>query len=244
VPFQDAGHLPNNRDGEPAEPRHLPRQRRGTTPQMHGRYPDFDVLEQAGRWDRETREVVLARLDPPAYRYFGEAEVETLEALCDAVTAQDGEPRIAVLRFIDQALHLGRGVGFRYAGMPEDGEVWRRVATGLDGEADRVAGRRFAGLSQEQRDGLVARFAKAELRGGVWDSMPLAHAWSVITNAIVTAYYAHPWAWNEIGFAGPAYPRGHMRLGIDQHEPWEGHETERLAAEFQEDVESRPEMAP
>ena len=31
---------------QPADPDELPRQRRGKTPQMHGRYPDYDVLEQ------------------------------------------------------------------------------------------------------------------------------------------------------------------------------------------------------
>ncbi|HLI25128.1 MAG TPA: hypothetical protein VKU91_09240, partial [Acidimicrobiales bacterium] len=31
----------------------------------------------------------------------------------------------------------------------------------------------------------------------------------------------HPWAWNEMGFGGPAYPRGYKALGIDQRERWE-----------------------
>ncbi len=30
---------------------------------------------------------------------------------------------------------------------------------------------------------------------------------------ILEAFYSHPWAWNEIGFGGPAYPQGYMRLG-------------------------------
>ena len=30
---------------------------------------------------------------------------------------------------------------------------------------------------------------------------------------ILSAFYSHPWAWNEVGFGGPAYPRGFMRLG-------------------------------
>ena len=29
---------------------------------------------------------------------------------------------------------------------------------------------------------------------------------------VVEAYYAHPYAWDEVGFGGPAYPRGYMRL--------------------------------
>jgi hypothetical protein len=38
---------------------------------------------------------------------------------------------------------------------------------------------------------------------------------------ILAAFYSHPWAWNEIGYGGPAYPRGFARLGIGQNEPWE-----------------------
>ena len=30
---------------------------------------------------------------------------------------------------------------------------------------------------------------------------------------VLGAFYSHPWAWNEIGFGGPAYPRGYARLG-------------------------------
>ena len=36
-----------------------------------------------------------------------------------------------------------------------------------------------------------------------------------------TAFYAHPWAWNEIGFGGPAYPRGYKHLALGGREPWE-----------------------
>ena len=37
----------------------------------------------------------------------------------------------------------------------------------------------------------------------------------------VDAYYAHPYVWDEIGFGGPAYPRGYMRLEHGMPEPWE-----------------------
>ena len=39
---------------------------------------------------------------------------------------------------------------------------------------------------------------------------------------ILAAFYSHPWAWNEIGFGGPAYPQGYMRLGpVSTLEPHE-----------------------
>ena len=34
-------------------------------------------------------------------------------------------------------------------------------------------------------------------------------------------YYSHPKAWNEIGFGGPASPRGYVRLEGDRPDPWE-----------------------
>ncbi len=44
----------------------------------------------------------------------------------------------------------------------------------------------------------------------------MAKAWAVVMRAVLGAFYSHPWAWNEIGFGGPAYPRGYMRLGVGQ----------------------------
>jgi hypothetical protein len=38
---------------------------------------------------------------------------------------------------------------------------------------------------------------------------------------VLAAFYSHPWAWTEIGFGGPAYPRGFARLGAGQREQWE-----------------------
>ncbi|MFP5387892.1 MAG: gluconate 2-dehydrogenase subunit 3 family protein, partial [Thermoleophilia bacterium] len=59
---RDAGHLPSHAGTEPGgPPQKLPRQRRGTTPQMLGRYPDYDVLEEVSHWDEATRRVVLDR---------------------------------------------------------------------------------------------------------------------------------------------------------------------------------------
>jgi hypothetical protein len=34
-----------------------------------------------------------------------------------------------------------------------------------------------------------------------------------VTRYCLAAFYSHPWTWNEIGFGGPAYPRGFMRMG-------------------------------
>ncbi len=35
------------------------------------------------------------------------------------------------------------------------------------------------------------------------------------------AYYSHLVAWSEIGYGGPAYPRGYVRTQMGQLDPWE-----------------------
>ncbi len=204
-----------------ADPYDLPRQRRGITPQLHGRYPDYDVLEEQGHWDEVTRKVVLDRVhEVPEIRFFAPDELETLTAFADVVLAQDAEPRIPVLAYVDAKLHEGRGDGYRYFDLPDDGETFRRVARGL-------AEARFTELSLDGRLDLCHRFANGELHGGVWATLNVARAWSVVLRYLTQAFYAHPWAWNEIGFGGPAYPRGYSRFGSPhlQHaerETWEG----------------------
>ena len=206
-------------------PEGLPVHRRGTAPQGRSRYPDHDVLAEAGHWDEATRKVVLARVhDVPPVRFFDAREEATLRAFCDCVTAQDEEPRVPVLEMVDQKLHAGRLDGFQHADMPDDRDVWRRAARGLDDVARARGADDFAAAGEEVKLEIVAAFHKGELAGGVWDEMPAATAFSVLMRAVLSAFYSHPWAWNEIGFGGPAYPRGYARLGIGQREAWEGEE--------------------
>ena len=189
---------------------------RGTTPQMVGRYPDYDVLAQTGHWDEVTRRVVLDRVENvPPIRFFDAAEeAATLNAFCDVVTAQDAEPRIPVLSYIDEKLHPASATAgstttcpttARSGGGSRAASTTRRAARGFDA---------FAAAPLEAQVDIVHRFSKAELHGGVWDTMNVARAFSVVMRYVAQAFYSHPWAWNEIGFGGPAYPRGYARVRL------------------------------
>jgi hypothetical protein len=229
--FQQPDHLPKRREsGLPADPAGLPRQRVGTTPQMHGRYPDYDVLASADHWDETTRQAILDRVEnPPPLRFFTEEEARVLGPFLDVVLAQDAEPRIPLLAMVDAKLHDGKLDGFRYDHMPDDRETWRLVARALEG---------FDELSTGKRYDVVAAFADGKLDGLDID---VSSAWSVVMRAALSEFYSHPWAWNEIGFGGPAYPRGYMRLqpgpaGRDPHEGLEAFDVDPVP-----DVDARGE---
>jgi hypothetical protein len=218
---RDAGHLPSRAGTKPGgPPQKLPRQRRGTTPQMLGRYPDYDVLEEVSHWDEVTRGVVLDRVERvPPIRFFDERETATLGAFCDLALAQDSEPRIPVLAMVDEKLFEKRGEGYRHADMPADPQAWREVARMLDAAAaEQGASEGFAAAEREVQLRIIGCFSRGELD---WDDLPVDKAWGLVMRDILGAFYSHPWAWNEIGFGGPAYPRGYARLGPGQREHWE-----------------------
>ncbi len=241
--MRSARHLPNLRaGGEPPRPDWLPRQRKGTSPQMVGRFPDYDVLESASDWDEATRKVVLARLELSGdLSFFSERQVPTLRAFCNVVLAQDVEPRVPVVELVDEKLAAGRLDGYQYEDMPDDRDTWRLVLEGLDHTAGELHGlASFADCAAEDQRGIIKGLAAGRLAGGPWATLNVSRAWSVCTRMMLEAFYSHPWAWNEIGFGGPAYPQGYMRLGpLSALEP-----RERPGATDEDPVRVSPEMPP
>ena len=59
-----------------------------------------------------------------------------------------------------------------------------------------------------------------------------------VLHDVVAAYYAHPTSWNEIGFGGPASPRGYVRMGFDKRDPWEAAEA-KVGAEADAERKNR-----
>jgi hypothetical protein len=95
----------------------------------------------------------------------------------------------------------------------------------LDQEARDAHGAQFDELLPALQDELLHRMQRGELKGDSWGGMPckLFFEHRVIPD-ITQAYYAHPVAWNEIGFGGPASPRGYVRMQLDRRDPWEAAE--------------------
>jgi hypothetical protein len=187
----------------------------GTEP----RFPGYDVLSQAETWDAVTAGVVLGRLRPPAgVRFFTEQERPTARALLDRLLAQDTEPRVPVLELIDRRLLAGDGDGFRYDTMAPDGDSWRRSLAALDADSQSLQGRRFHELSPSQQMTLIEQ---VRTDGGDWHGLPAGRLFDLWMRYACSAFYSHPWAWNEIGFGGPAYPRGYANIGLDKREHWE-----------------------
>lgn len=192
----------------------------GLTPgSAEERFPGYDVMRQQAAWDQVTASVVTARLGPAGPSLFFTAEEEpAARALLDRLLAQDEDPRVPVFEVIDARLAEGRGDGFRYEDLPDDPEAWRQSIAALNETARSDFGQPFAQLAyREQRDIIEA----VRLCKGRWHGLPASRLFSLWMRYACSAFYAHPWAWNEIGFGGPAYPRGYKYLALGAREPWE-----------------------
>lgn len=192
---------------------------KGPTPgRNHDRFPTFDVLGQRGSWDAVTAGVVQARLaTSPDFSFFTPTEQGIAGALFDLLLGQHEDPRVPVLSMVDRRLALDETDGWMYDDLPEDRVAWRQTLAALDGDAmDRFASH-FPDLTLAKQALLVQHVQDADQ----WHGWTAAHVWSLWTRYACAAFYSHPWAWSEIGFGGPAYPRGYQALGVNGLEHWE-----------------------
>ncbi len=215
------------------------------------RYPDADIMGQRGHWDDATRRVVLDRVhNVPAFQFFDAPQQRTLEALCARVIPQAHKPpsrRVPIAPWIDQLCQEAQTTktveGFRFDDMPPLPTAWVWGLAGLDETAQALFGQLFADLGGSQQDEVLRALRAGGRRigwgsfesgdaeasrpppGAVWQRMPAAR-WFVYValRQISGVYYAHPYAWDEIGFGGPAYPRGYFALSHGAPEPWEAEE--------------------
>ena len=190
------------------------------------RYPGYDVMSQRGHWDEATRTVVLDRVhNAPTIEYFDESEAQLLQAVCDRLMPQEDraeDERIPIVPWIDQRCAAKITSGVRYDGMPSDWEAWRRGLRGIDESSLAMEGKRFIELDDLARDRILKTISLGNPPGEIWQSLPARRFFYAIMMAgIVGVYYANPIAWNEIGFGGPAYPRGYLALNFGRPEPWE-----------------------
>jgi|SRR5437868_3298495 len=193
------------------------------------RYPSANILDQRGHWDEATRRVVMDRVhNVPPPRFFDDHERSVLEAVCARVIPQNHRPperRVPIAPWIDQRCMTGEIDGFRFDDMPPDADAWRIGIAGIDQAADARFGSGFLTLTGDQQDAVLESLRVGRPSGEVWSGLNVRRFWiNIVMRQIAGIYYAHPYAWDEIGFGGPAYPRGYVALNHGAREPWEAPE--------------------
>ena len=189
-------------------------------------YPTYDVL---ARWESPsfndaTREALSERLErTPERRFFTEDEWLRLEAIVERLIPQpDRAPPIPITPWIDHRLAENRTDGYRYDDLPPQTQAWRRGLAGIEAVSQRRLGKAFVELDADDQILILRHVELGEVEGADWGDMSAQRFFSaLLLHTVATLYYAHPAVWSEIGFGGPAGPRGYVRLGVGERDPWE-----------------------
>lgn len=204
---------------------------------MPDRFPGYDVLAKRDTpsWNEPTRQVIDARLSiPNEPRFFTSQEWQILTAICDRIVPQPKtRAPVPIAALVDRKMASDKRDGYRQASMPKMQEAWQRGLAALDAVAHASHGAPFHAIVAAEQDKLLKAMQQGELDGPEWGGMP-AHTFfsKRLAHDILSAYYSHPTSWNEIGFGGPASPRGYVRMNFNRRDPWEaveakhGHEAE------------------
>jgi hypothetical protein len=196
---------------------------------MEPTYRGYDVLDKwnSESFDDKTRRVLRERLaNVPPRRFFSEREWQLCEALAARVLPQpERQEPIPITPWIDAQLYTNLQEGFRYAHMPQQRDAWRHGLAAIDDEARYRHDRGFVELDAAPADALLADLEAGRVNDTLWQAVhPQWFFVTVLVKTIAGYYYSHPAAWSEVGFGGPASPRGYVRLGFNARDPWEAKE--------------------
>ncbi|HEY8125456.1 MAG TPA: gluconate 2-dehydrogenase subunit 3 family protein [Methylocystis sp.] len=192
-------------------------------------YRGYDVLSKwdTVSFDDRTREELTRRLrDTHQRRFLTKEEFELLTAIIERLAPIFSESeRLAIAHWIDDRLFNNLGEGFRYAGEPPMRESWRKGLAAIDGEARRLFAVSFTMLDASRRDATLRAIQKGDVDVDLWRGLRASTFFThTLLKTIAGLAYAHPSAWSDMGFGGPASPRGYVRLGFNQRDPWEAKE--------------------
>jgi hypothetical protein len=186
-------------------------------------YASFNVMKAKEHWDKETRAVVENRLEEKPLQFFTDEEALTLYYLCSILLADDRKEIIGfVIHHLDSILHANVGESQRKANVPVQTKLIRKGLAILDQSCLENHDLTFKAFKQETKEKVVK-----DLMEGVFplpekhEHLPMMDFIHKVLTEASSAYYSHPTVWSEIGYAGPAYPRGYVRIQLGLTDPWE-----------------------
>jgi hypothetical protein len=189
-------------------------------------YPDFNVMEEKEHWDPHTREIVekrTAERRKGSYKFFNQMEAETLYSLCSIILDDSRDSVLLfVLNHFDQNLSSNIGESERKKNVPKGAVLIREGLHALNLYSNQGHSVTFHELEVKIQTDIVRMLANYNLPLEADNNkVPTKDFFTQILTNAVSAYYSHPTIWSEIGYAGPAYPRGYVRSEWGLTDPWE-----------------------
>ncbi|MFY0546237.1 gluconate 2-dehydrogenase subunit 3 family protein [Brevibacillus sp. H7] len=187
-------------------------------------YPAYDVWDEHREWDPHTRQIVGKRRSPQvSHQFFSHGEAMLVQELASVLV---DDHRLEVLTFItqhvDEAVASPIGESQRKVGVPKKKELYRLGLQGVNEVSQDRFGAEFLALQKEQQLAVLTALESGTVANSkTWGSLKSKDFFKRLLHDVVSAYYSHPLVWSDIGYGGPAYPRGYVRVEKGLVDPWE-----------------------
>lgn len=191
---------------------------------MQSHYPDYDVMSMVDEWDSHTKEIVKKRLGPfPDHKFLNEHEARTMRVIAEHLVYDNRDDILGyVVHHMDSKLAAETGEDQRKAGTPKEQDLIRYGLKALDNLSRKLYRKDFAGAGVKQQFSMLDSIQKGQApEMPDWSKAPQKELFKKLLSTVVGAYYSHPRVWSEIGYGGPAYPRGYIRVEMGLTDPWE-----------------------
>ncbi|TDF99480.1 gluconate 2-dehydrogenase subunit 3 family protein [Paenibacillus piri] len=187
-------------------------------------YPSFEVMNEQDEWDDHTQTIVTSRLKPNINLQFLTSKEAELVKRISSLFVNDQTPEVLdfVVGHIDQTLYQSPGESQRKADVPKAPELIRAGLQAIEQGVQEQYTSAFLELDMAEQKQYLQYISESIAKPQeVWDGIPQEALFKKLLNLTYESYCSHPKVWSEIGYAGPAYPRGYVRTQLGQLDPWE-----------------------
>lgn len=186
-------------------------------------YPGFDPLTERDEWDEYSRSVVLQRLQPTKPTLLRQDEIETVRAIARNLLYESRQELLDfVVSHIDSQLASPIGESERKSTLPPQDVLVRRGLAALNAAAMEMESQPFHLCKPETQAHLLQTLQKGQAAlPAEFSDIPQKDLFKKLLLLSVDAFSSHPTVWSEMGYPGPAYPRGYYRIERGLHDPWE-----------------------
>lgn len=187
-------------------------------------YPSFQVMDEKDAWDDQTQAVVDKRLSHlMPLKFLTEHEANILSVTCSLLVNDSSQEVLPfVIHHIDQTLYASPGESQRKTGVPAGHYLIRQGLQAMDSSAQNYYSSPFVQLDNNSQHLLIQAISEGKAEpSNSWQGIPQQDFFRKLMSLTIESYCSHPIIWSEIGYAGPAYPRGYVRTQLGQLDPWE-----------------------
>lgn len=185
-------------------------------------YPTYDVFSEKNEWDENTKEVIQNRVHATEGNVLTPEMKRTLQAFSKSLfPSHVGEQTLSVSLILDHRLTEKKLKSYPKNSHLSKEEIILHGLVYAEEECIVYDQNPFYQMNDKERMKKILSWKHQLGEEAIWKQMSCDLFYSTLTSEILKIIYSDPSIWSNIGYGGPAYPRGYYAFGPRQFDSWE-----------------------